>query len=253
MNRIALITGATSGIGEATAEKFAREGINLILTGRRSGLLEDLKKRLIKKYDIQVIALNFDVRNNEEVVAAFNTLNENWKKIDILINNAGLASGFNLIQDGDLEDWDKMIDTNVKGLLYVSKAILPLMIENGCGHVVNIASTAAKEVYEKGNVYCASKHAVDAISKGMRIDLLKEGIKVTSINPGLVETEFSIVRFHGDKEKAKIPYKGIKPLTGEDVANVIWYVANLPEHVNINDIVLTATAQANSLYIKRDE
>lgn len=253
MNRIALITGATSGIGEATAEKFAREGINLILTGRRSGLLEDLKKRLIKKYDIQVIALNFDVRNNEEVVAAFNTLNENWKKIDILINNAGLASGFNLIQDGDLEDWDKMIDTNVKGLLYVSKAILPLMIENGCGHVVNIASTAAKEVYEKGNLYCASKHAVDAISKGMRIDLLKEGIKVTSINPGLVETEFSIVRFHGDKEKAKIPYKGIKPLTGEDVANVIWYVANLPEHVNINDIVLTATAQANSLYIKRDE
>ena len=180
-------------------------------------------------------------------------MNENWKRIDILINNAGLASGLDLIQDGDLEDWDKMIDTNVKGLLYVSKAILPLMIENGCGHVVNIASTAAKEVYEKGNVYCASKHAVDAISKGMRIDLLKEGIKVTSVNPGLVETEFSIVRFHGDKEKAKIPYKGMKPLTGEDVANVIWYVINLPEHVNINDIVLTATAQANSLYIKRDE
>ena len=253
MNRIALITGATSGIGEATARKFASEGINLILTGRRSGLLEDLKNRLIKKYDIEVLALNFDVRNNDEVVAAFNTLNENWKRIDILINNAGLASGLDLIQDGDLEDWDKMIDTNVKGLLYISRAILPLMIENGCGHVVNIASTAAKEVYEKGNVYCASKHAVDAISKGMRIDLLKEGIKVTSINPGLVETEFSIVRFHGDKEKAKIPYKGIKPLTGEDVANVIWYVANLPEHVNINDIVLTATAQANSLYIKRDE
>ena len=253
MNRIALITGATSGIGEATARKFASEGINLILTGRRSGLLEDLKNRLIKKYDIEVLALNFDVRNNDEVVAAFNTLNENWKRIDILINNAGLASGLDLIQDGDLEDWDKMIDTNVKGLLYISRAILPLMIENGFGHVVNIASTAAKEVYEKGNVYCASKHAVDAISKGMRIDLLKEGIKVTSVNPGLVETEFSIVRFHGDKEKAKIPYKGMKPLTGEDVANVIWYVINLPEHVNINDIVLTATAQANSLYIKRDE
>jgi len=253
MNRIALITGATSGIGEATARKFASEGINLILTGRRSGLLEDLKNRLIKKYDIEVLALNFDVRNNDEVVAAFNTLNENWKRIDILINNAGLASGLDLIQDGDLEDWDKMIDTNVKGLLYISRAILPLMIENGCGHVVNIASTAAKEVYEKGNVYCASKHAVDAISKGMRIDLLKEGIKVTSINPGLVETEFSIVRFHGDKEKAKIPYKGMKPLTGEDVANVIWYVVNLPEHVNINDIVLTATAQANSIYIKREE
>ena len=196
MNRIALITGATSGIGEATAEKFAREGINLILTGRRSGLLEDFKNRLIRKYDIEVLALNFDVRNNEEVIAAFNTLNEYWRKIDILINNAGLASGLDLIQDGDLEDWDKMIDTNVKGLLYVSKAILPLMITNGYGHVVNIASTAAKEVYEKGNVYCASKHAVDAISKGMRIDLLKEGIKVTSVNPGLVETEFSIVRFH---------------------------------------------------------
>ena len=253
MNRIALITGATSGIGEATAQKFASEGINLILTGRRSGLLEDLKNRLIKKYDIEVLALNFDVRNNDEVVATFNTLNENWKRIDILINNAGLASGLDLIQNGDLEDWDKMIDTNVKGLLYISRAILPLMIENGFGHVVNIASTAAKEVYEKGNVYCASKHAVDAISKGMRIDLLKEGIKVTSVNPGLVETEFSIVRFHGDKEKAKIPYKGMKPLTGEDVANVIWYVINLPEHVNINDIVLTATAQANSLYIKRDE
>lgn len=253
MNRIALITGATSGIGEATAEKFASEGINLILTGRRSELLENLKNRLVKKYDIEVLPLNFDVRNNEEVVASFNTLNNYWKKIDILINNAGLASGLDLIQDGDLEDWDKMIDTNVKGLLYVSKAILPLMIKNGCGHVVNIASTAAKEVYEKGNVYCASKHAVDAISKGMRIDLLKEGIKVTSVNPGLVETEFSIVRFHGNKEKAKIPYKGMKPLTGEDVANVIWYVINLPEHVNINDIVLTATAQANSLYIKRDE
>ncbi len=253
MNKIALITGATSGIGEATAEKFASEGISLILTGRRSELLENLKNRLVKKYDIEALALNFDVRNNEEVVAGFNTLNEKWKKIDILINNAGLASGLDLIQDGDLDDWDKMIDTNVKGLLYVSKAILPLMIENGCGHVVNIASTAAKEVYEKGNVYCASKHAVDAISKGMRIDLLKEGIKVTSVNPGLVETEFSIVRFHGDKEKAKIPYKGMKPLTGEDVANVIWYVVNLPEHVNINDIVLTATAQANSLYIKRDE
>lgn len=253
MNRIALITGATSGIGEATAEKFASEGINLILTGRRSELLENLKNRLVKKYDIEVLPLNFDVRNNEEVVASFNTLNNYWKKIDILINNAGLASGLDLIQNGDLEDWDKMIDTNVKGLLYVSKAILPLMIKNGCGHVVNIASTAAKEVYEKGNVYCASKHAVDAISKGMRIDLLKEGIKVTSVNPGLVETEFSIVRFHGNKEKAKIPYKGMKPLTGEDVANVIWYVINLPEHVNINDIVLTATAQANSLYIKRDE
>lgn len=253
MNRIALITGATSGIGEATAEKFASEGINLILTGRRSELLENLKNRLVKKYDIEVLPLNFDVRNNEEVVASFNTLNNYWKKIDILINNAGLASGLDLIQNGDLEDWDKMIDTNVKGLLYVSKAILPLMIQNGCGHVVNIASTAAKEVYEKGNVYCASKHAVDAISKGMRIDLLKEGIKVTSVNPGLVETEFSIVRFHGNKEKAKIPYKGMKPLTGEDVANVIWYVINLPEHVNINDIVLTATAQANSLYIKRDE
>lgn len=253
MNRIALITGATSGIGEATAEKFASVGINLILTGRRSELLENIKNRLVKKYDIEVLPLNFDVRNNEEVVASFNTLNNYWKKIDILINNAGLASGLDLIQDGDLEDWDKMIDTNVKGLLYVSKAILPLMIKNGCGHVVNIASTAAKEVYEKGNVYCASKHAVDAISKGMRIDLLKEGIKVTSVNPGLVETEFSIVRFHGNKEKAKIPYKGMKPLTGEDVANVIWYVVNLPEHVNINDIVLTATAQANSLYIKRDE
>ncbi|MDX2443116.1 MAG: SDR family NAD(P)-dependent oxidoreductase [Bacteroidales bacterium] len=253
MNRIALITGATSGIGEATAVKFASEGLNLILTGRRAEILEKLKNELILKYKIEVLALPFDVRINKEVISAFKKLGDKWNKIDILVNNAGLASGLDFIQEGDLEDWDRMIDTNVKGLLYVSRAILPLMIKSGSGHVINIASTAAKEVYEKGNVYCASKHAVDAISKGMRIDLLKEGIKVTSVNPGLVETEFSIVRFHGDKEKAKIPYNGMKPLTGEDVANVIWYAINLPEHVNINDIVLTATSQANSLYVRRDD
>ena len=252
MNKIALITGATSGIGKATAIKFASEGINLILTGRRSGLLKQLKNELIRKNKIEVLALNFDVRNNNEVVAAFKKLEEKWKMIDILINNAGLAAGLDFIHEGDIDDWDRMIDTNVKGLLYVSRAIIPLMLQNKHGHVINIASTAAKEVYEKGNVYCASKHAVDAISKGMRIDLLKEGIKVTSVNPGLVETEFSLVRFHGDKEKAKIPYTGMKPLLGEDVANVIWYVINLPEHVNINDIVVTATSQANSIYIKRD-
>ena len=252
MNKIALITGATSGIGKATAIKFASEGINLILTGRRSNLLDQLKNELIRKNKIEVLVLSFDVRNNNEVVAAFKKLEEKWKKIDILINNAGLAAGLDFIHEGDIDDWDRMIDTNVKGLLYVSRAILPLMIQNRHGHVINIASTAAKEVYEKGNVYCASKHAVDAISKGMRIDLLKEGIKVTAVNPGLVETEFSIVRFHGDKEKAKVPYAGMKPLLGEDVANVIWYVINLPEHVNINDIVVTATSQANSIYIKRD-
>lgn len=252
MSKTALITGATSGIGKATAIKFAGEGINLILTGRRSGLLEQLKNELIRKNKIEVLALSFDVRNNNEVVATFKKLEEKWKKIDILINNAGLAAGLDFIHEGDIDDWDRMIDTNVKGLLYVSRAIIPLMIQNKQGHVINIASTAAKEVYEKGNVYCASKHAVDAISKGMRIDLLKEGIKVTSVNPGLVETEFSLVRFHGDKEKAKIPYTGMKPLAGEDVANVIWYVINLPEHVNINDIVVTATSQANSVYIKRD-
>ncbi len=251
MKRIAFITGATSGIGKATAEKFASHGLYLIITGRRKKKLEELKNELINKHKTEVLALNFDVRKLEEVNKSIADLPEHWRKIDILVNNAGLAAGLAHIQDGEIDHWERMIDTNIKGLLYISRAILPLMVKNKKGHVINISSTAGKEVYENGAVYCGTKHAVDALSKGMRIDLLKHGIKVTSIAPGLVETEFSIVRFDGDKEKAQVPYQGMKPLCGEDVAEVIWYTINQPEHVNLNDIVMTATAQANSTSVYR--
>lgn len=250
--KTAFITGATSGIGKATAEILGENGINLIITGRRESLLKELKENLKKDFPIEVLDLCFDVRKKEEVNNAIQNLDDHWKKIDILINNAGLAAGLSHIQDGNMDHWERMIDTNIKGLLYVSRAVLPLMIKNGNGHVVNIASTAGKEVYENGNVYCSTKHAVDAISKAMRIDMLVEGIKVTSINPGLVETEFSIVRFDGDKEKAKIPYKGMKPLTGKDIAEIIWFALNRPDHVNINDIIITPKAQANSFYVHRE-
>jgi NADP-dependent 3-hydroxy acid dehydrogenase YdfG len=252
MKKIAFITGATSGIGKATAEILGENGINLIITGRRETLLEELKEKLRSRYSIEILELCFDVREKTEVNKAIQNLDDHWKDIDILVNNAGLAVGLNHIQDGNMDHWERMIDTNIKGLLYVSRAVLPLMIKNGKGHVVNIASTAGKEVYENGNVYCSTKHAVDAISKAMRIDMLADGIKVTSINPGMVETEFSIVRFDGDKEKAKIPYKGIKPLTGKDIAEIIWFALNRPDHVNINDIIITPKAQANSFYVHRD-
>ncbi len=251
MTKTAFITGATSGIGKATAQILAKNGINLIITGRRSSLLKKLREQLTSDYSVEVQELCFDVRNKEEVNNAINDLGNHVGKIDILVNNAGLAAGLDHIQDGNIDNWERMIDTNIKGLLYVSRAILPIMVKNGRGHVVNIASTAGKEVYENGNVYCSTKHAVDAISKAMRIDLLAEGIKVTSINPGMVETEFSIVRFDGDKEKAKIPYKGIKPLSGEDIAEIIWFALNRPDHVNINDIIITPKAQANSFTVHR--
>jgi NADP-dependent 3-hydroxy acid dehydrogenase YdfG len=253
MKKIAFITGATSGIGKATAEILGENGINLIITGRRETRLKELKKKLRNRYSIEVLELCFDVREKTEVNKAIQNLDNHWKKIDILVNNAGLAAGLNHIQDGNMDHWERMIDTNIKGLLYVSRAVLPLMIKNGKnGHVINIASTAGKEVYENGNVYCSTKHAVDAISKAMRIDMLADGIKVTSINPGMVETEFSIVRFDGDQEKAKIPYKGIKPLSGKDIAEIIWFALNRPDHVNINDIIITPKAQANSFYVHRD-
>ena len=251
MKRIAFITGATSGIGKATAKKFASHGLNIIITGRRKKKLEELKNELLNIYDIEVLALNFDVRKLEDVNKSIGDLPEHWKEIDILVNNAGLAAGLAHIQDGEIDHWERMIDTNIKGLLYVSRAILPLMVNKEKGHVINISSTAGKEVYENGAVYCGTKHAVDALSKGMRIDLLKHGIKVTAIAPGLVETEFSIVRFDGDREKAKVPYQGMKPLSGEDVAEVIWYTVNQPDHVNLNDIVMTSTAQANSTSVHR--
>lgn len=249
--KIALISGATSGFGKATAELFAKNNYNLILTGRREDRLQKITKDLSEQYKVEVLPLCFDIRDQKAVEKTISSLNESWKNIDVLINNAGLASGFGLIQDGEIDDWEKMIDTNVKGLLFLSKAIMPLMIANKSGHIINIGSTAGKEVYLNGNVYCATKHAVDAISKSMRIDLLQHGIKVTQICPGAAETEFSEVRFHGDKEKAKSVYKGYQPMTAEDIASLIYFAATLPPHLCINDLVVTSLAQANSFYFDR--
>lgn len=252
MNKIALITGATSGFGEATARIFAQNGYNIIITGRRSERLDKLKNELESAFKIEVLCLCFDVRNRNEVAAAIASIPANFSAIDVLVNNAGLASGFDHIQNGDLDDWDKMIDTNVKGLLYVSRAIIPGMVARGSGHIINIGSTAGKEAYERGNVYCGTKHAVDAITKGMRIDLLGTGIKVTQIAPGAAETEFSEVRFHGDKEKAKNVYKGYQPMVAEDIAGLVYYATTLPPHLCINDLVVTSISQANSYYVKRE-
>jgi NADP-dependent 3-hydroxy acid dehydrogenase YdfG len=246
MIKTVLITGATSGIGEAAALKYAGSSYRLIITGRRRDRLEKLAARLRNQYGCEVLDLCFDVRDRIEVEKYLGTLPEEWRQIDILINNAGLAAGLDHIDRGDTDDWDRMIDTNVKGLLYVSRVITPMMVQRGTGHIINIASIAGKEVYENGAVYCASKHAVDAISRGMRIDLLKNGIKVTNIAPGMIETEFSLVRFRGDTEKASSVYNGLKPLTGEDIAEVIFYVTSLPDHVCINDLVITPKAQANA-------
>lgn len=251
MKRIALITGATSGFGEAIATRLAKEGYDLIITGRRSEKLIQLKDQLQSEYTVAVLTLCFDVRNKEAVYAAISSISGNWTKIDILINNAGLARGFDKIQEGKMNDWEEMIDTNIKGLLYVSDAIIPGMVERGSGHIINIGSTAGKEVYERGNVYCASKHAVDALSKAMRIDLLGTGIKVTQIAPGAAETEFSEVRFHGDKQKAQQVYNGYQPMKAEDIADILFYVVNLPPNLCINDLVVTSLAQANSFYINR--
>jgi 3-hydroxy acid dehydrogenase/malonic semialdehyde reductase len=243
------ITGATSGFGKAAAQIFAENGNHLIITGRRKERLEALSKEIMLKHSVVVTTLCFDVRNNEEVVTAINSLPN--LKIDVLINNAGLASGLNKIQDGLLDDWERMIDTNIKGLLYVSKAIIPLMIKEKSGHIINIGSTAGKEAYEKGNVYCATKHAVDALSKSMRIDLLGKGIKVSQICPGAAETEFSEVRLHGDTEKAKKVYEGYEPMSAKDVASIIYYVTTLPKNLCINDLIVTSLSQASSHYIKR--
>jgi NADP-dependent 3-hydroxy acid dehydrogenase YdfG len=248
MGKIVLVTGATSGFGKATAEIFASNKYNVIITGRRKDRLEELKKDLEEKNGIKVYPLCFDVRNKDEVFSTINSLPGDWRAIDVLVNNAGLAVGRDHFDEASLEDWENMLDTNVKGLLYVSKAVLPFMTERKKGHIINLGSTAAKEVYEKGNVYCATKHAVDALSQSMRIDLLKHKIKVTAIHPGAAETEFSMVRFKGDKTQADKIYEGYQPLSAEDVANVIYYTSTLPEHVCINDLVLTCLAQANSFY-----
>ncbi|RNC87976.1 MAG: SDR family NAD(P)-dependent oxidoreductase [Winogradskyella sp.] len=248
MKKTALITGATSGIGRATAHEFAKHGINLVLCGRRQQRLDSVKKALSRETD--VYTLNFDVRDKQNTFEAIDSLPEQFRNIDILINNAGNAHGLDPIENGSIEDWDAMMDINVKGLLYVSKAIIPGMTERKLGHIINIGSSAGKEVYPKGNVYCASKHAVLAITEGMRIDLNPYGIKVSAINPGLVETEFSQVRFKGGSQADNV-YKGYKALQPEDVAEAIYFAVSRPPHVNIADILMFCTAQANSTIVKK--
>jgi NADP-dependent 3-hydroxy acid dehydrogenase YdfG len=249
-NRIAFVTGATSGIGEATARLLAANHFNLILCGRRADRLDKLKKELSSS--TEVTTLSFDVRNQQAVQQAVASLPEQWKKIDVLVNNAGNAHGLDPIQSGSVEDWDAMMDINVKGLLYVSKEVIPFMTERKAGHIVNIGSIAGKEVYPNGNVYCASKFAVDALTRGMRMDLNPFGIKVTSINPGLVDTEFSVVRFKGNEDKAALTYKGMTPLKGKDIADIILFVLQAPAHVVLADITVFPTAQASATVVKRD-
>ncbi|HEX7494283.1 MAG TPA: SDR family oxidoreductase [Bacteroidales bacterium] len=253
MNKTIMITGATAGFGKATAAKFAKNGYNIIITGRRKDLLDKLEKDLHSTGKIKVLSLCFDVRQKKEVDSVIKNLPEEWKKIDILVNNAGLAAGLSHIQDGDTDDWDRMIDTNLKGLLYVTRAVAPLMVARNKGHIFNIGSIAGKEIYENGNVYCASKFAVDALSRSMRIDMLKNNIKVTLIAPGMAETEFSLVRFKGDTQKAKNVYTGIDALTADDVADTIYYCATLPVHVCINELVITPTQQASVSHSFRRE
>ncbi|MGB4124457.1 MAG: SDR family NAD(P)-dependent oxidoreductase [Bacteroidales bacterium] len=249
--KIAFITGATSGIGEAIALKFAQKDINVIITGRRLDKLNALKSNITSNTKANILALKMDVTDRESVERVINGLPDEWKSIDILVNNAGLAVGLDPIQHGNPDDWEQMIDTNLKGLLYVSKAVLPLMIARQKGHIINIGSIACKEVYPKGNVYCATKHAVDALTKSMRIDLLGNGIKVTQIAPGLVETEFSLVRFKGDEERASKVYQGYKPLEGKDIAEIAFFITTLPDHVCVNDILMTPLAQANSTIVDK--
>lgn len=251
MTKTALISGATAGIGKATAILLAEQGYNLIITGRRGDRLEALKAEIESSTFAKVECLNFDIRDNEQVCSAIDSLPEDFKNIDVLVNNAGLASGLDPVQTGDLDDWEKMIDTNVKGLLYLTRKVSPMMIARKQGHIINIGSIAGKEVYPNGNVYCASKHAVDALTKAMRIDMLPHGIKVTQIAPGMIDTEFSTVRFHGDKEKADKVYDGLTPLYAEDIAELILFILSRPAHVCINDMVVTPLAQASATNVVR--
>lgn len=251
MSKIIFITGATSGFGEACALRFAEAGYDLIINGRRKERLERLKKDIEEKFSVRVLCLPFDVSKRNEVFKAIAEIPGNWREIDVLINNAGLALGRDFFDEADMDEWDTMLDTNVKGLLYVSKAVLPFMISRNKGHIINLGSVAAKEVYERGNVYCASKFAVEAISRSMRIDMLRHNIKVTAIHPGAAETEFSLVRFKGDADKAAGVYNGFKPLTARDVADVIYYCTTLPEHVCINDLVICPTRQADAIYFHK--
>jgi NADP-dependent 3-hydroxy acid dehydrogenase YdfG len=251
MSKIALITGATSGIGKATAEVFADNGINLILCGRRQERLDELKNKLSGR--VKVTTLRFDVRFRDEVFTAIDSLDEQWKSVDILVNNAGNAHGLDTVETANVDDWDAMIDGNVKGLLYVTKAVLPAMVDKKNGHIVNVSSIAGKQVYSKGTVYCASKFAVEALSQGMRLDLVDHNIRVTNIAPGLVETEFSLVRFKGDENRAKQVYQGLEALRAEDIADAIWWAVSRPAHVQIADITILPTAQASATVVRRNQ
>lgn len=251
MGKIALITGASSGIGKACAEVFAREGFDLILTARRLKNLEVLAAELKGAFNVNIKTIQMDVRSKEDVQKGWEDLSGEWREVDILINNAGLSQGLDPIFSGDMEDWDRMIDTNIKGLLYVSRVVLAQMKERKSGHVINIGSIAGKEVYANGNVYCATKHAVDALNKAMRIDLLPYGVKVSALHPGAVETEFSIVRFKGDKQRADKVYEGFEPLYAQDIAEAAWFVVSRPAHVNINEMLIMPTAQANGTLIHK--
>ncbi len=251
MQKIILITGATSGFGKAIAEKFASEKWNCIITGRRSEKLNELAQTLKENYGVAILPLVFDVQNREAVFANLCNLPAEWQAIDVVVNNAGLALGRDSFENANLSDWETMIDTNVKGVMYTTKAVLPYLTERKKGHIINIGSTAGKEVYKEGNAYCASKHAVDALSKAMRIDLLPHQIKVTVIHPGAAETEFSMVRFKGDEGKAAMVYDGYHALQASDIADIAYYTANLPAHVCINDLVVTCLAQANSFYLHK--
>lgn len=252
MSQIALISGATAGIGEATATLLAHNGFNIIITGRRNEKLLALKEKIEVETKSKVYCLNFDIRNNKEVCKAIDSLPAEFAEIDLLVNNAGLASGLGPIQTGELSDWEAMIDTNLKGLLYLTRKVSNVMIPRKKGHIINIGSTAGKEVYLNGNVYCATKHAVDALSKAMRIDMLPYGIKVTQIAPGMIDTEFSTVRFHGDKAKADKVYEGLTPLYAQDIAELILFVVSRPAHVCINDLVVTPLAQASATNVVRN-
>ena len=253
MPKIVFITGATSGFGKAAAEKFAAHGYDLILNGRRTDRLQDLCNSLETKYNVAAMILPFDVREEKAVFDAISSLPAEWKNIDVLVNNAGLALGRDFFEEADLDDWNTMVDTNIKGFMYVAKAVSQLMAVHKQGHIINMGSVAGKQVYEKGNVYCATKYAVDALNQAMRIDLLRHNIKVTAIHPGAAETEFAVVRFKGDETTAKSVYNGIEPLSADDVAGVIYYCTTLPPHVCINDLVITCTQQADAIYFNREK
>lgn len=250
MDRIIMITGATAGFGRAIARKFAANGYNIIITGRRKERLDEVIKEL-SEFNTEILTLNFDVRKRYEAEAVINDMPEKWKNIDILVNNAGLAVGLSHVHDANVDDWDRMVDTNVKGLLYVTRIVAPLMVARGRGHIFNISSIAGTDIYENGNVYCATKSAVNTLSRAMRIDLVRHNIKVTNIAPGMAETEFSLVRFKGDKTRARSVYEGVDALTADDIAEVIYYCSTLPAHVCISDLTITPTQQAGVNYVAR--